>query len=61
MMQSWSPSIVGGIFFLLYVALIVFIVWQVISALNRISRGVQDIAQTLRRMESRGPQSSSGV
>ena len=41
-------------FTLLYFAFIVFVVWSVISALNRISRGVEDISDTLRRMESNG-------
>ncbi len=49
-------SFIGALFALLYLAIVVFIVWQVISALNGIRRGVDDIAQTLRRMESKEPQ-----
>ncbi len=45
---------IGPVFFLVYVALIVFVVWQVISALNRISRATEEISQTLKRMESNG-------
>jgi hypothetical protein len=33
-------------------------VWLVVSALRRIGKGVEEIAETLRRMESKGPQSS---
>jgi hypothetical protein len=43
---------------LIYIAFIVWVFWQVISALNRISSGVEDIAITLRRMESKEPQPS---
>jgi len=31
--------------------IIVYIVWQVIAKLHRITRSVEDIAQTLRAME----------
>jgi hypothetical protein len=46
---------------LFYVGTIVLIVWKVISSLNRIGRGVQDIAQTLRRMESKETQSNQDI
>jgi hypothetical protein len=49
MILNYLPLLVP----LLYLALILLIVWYVISALHRISRGVEDIAQTLRRLESR--------
>jgi hypothetical protein len=49
---------ISSIFALLYLGLIIFVVWQVISSLNRISRGVEDIAITLRRMESKEQQPS---
>ena len=55
------PLAAFGILPLLYLALIVYIVWQVVSALNQISRGVEDIAQTLRRMESKEPQPGSHI
>jgi hypothetical protein len=56
MMSCYAEAIMSaqhvGFFVLLaYVALIVFVVWQVIWALIRISRATVDIAQTLRRME----------
>ena len=49
-------SFFAAIFTYVYLAiplLIVLIVWQVVSALNRTSRAVEDIAQSLRRLESR--------
>ena len=42
-----------SLFALLPLALILLIVWHVISSLNEIRRGVTDIAVTLRRMESK--------
>lgn len=39
---------------LIYLFLLVLIVWQVLSALNRITKGVEAIAETLRRIESKG-------
>jgi len=54
-------NILGFVWILIYLAPVIFIVYilvRVTSALNRISRGVEDIAQTLRRMESKEPQSS---
>ena len=48
----------GPLILLAYIAAIVLVVWQVISALNRIARGVEDIAYTLRSMQSKGPQAS---
>jgi ABC-type sulfate transport system permease component len=48
----------GFIIALSYIALIVLVVWTVVSALNRIARGVEDIAYTLRSTESKKPQSS---
>ena len=50
-----------GFFFLTYIGLIVLIVWLVVSSLVRISRGVQDIAQILRRMEEKGPPPIQGL
>jgi hypothetical protein len=46
-----------GQFFILiaFVVPIVLIVWHVFSALGRITRGVEDIAMTLRRIEQGGP------
>ena len=41
-------------FALLYFALIIYVVWTVIFSLKRISRGVEDIAESLRRMQSIG-------
>ncbi len=55
-----SP-VFGLMFVALYVAIVVFIIWQIISALNRISRGVEDIAHTLRRMESAGNRPQPGA
>jgi len=46
---------IGERFTLCYLAVLAYIVWQIISALNRISRGVEDIAQVLHRMESIQP------
>jgi mannose/fructose/N-acetylgalactosamine-specific phosphotransferase system component IID len=37
------------------VGLVLWLVWQVVSALNRISQAVADIAESVRRMESAGP------
>ena len=51
----------GPLILLAYIAAIVLVVWQVISALNRIARGVEDIAYTLRGMQSKGPQSEKGL
>ena len=48
-----------SIFALLPLALMILIVWQVISSLNEIARGVADIAVTLRQMESKGSQRGS--
>ena len=48
----------GPIIALAYIAAIVLVVWQVISALNRIATGVEDIAYTRRGMQSKGPQAS---
>jgi len=47
-------SIAGTFFFLLYFGAFVFVIWLVVTALNRIGRGVEDIAETLRRIESKG-------
>jgi len=47
---------IASLFALLPLVLLVLIVWQVISSLNEISRGVADISMTLRRIESRGSQ-----
>jgi len=55
---NFLSSIFGMAVGLAYIALIVFIIWQVISALRRITRAVEDIAQTFRRMESPGQQPS---
>jgi len=52
-------SILRFIWSLVYLAPIIFIIYilvKVTSALNRISMGMEDIAQTLRRMESKAPQ-----
>jgi len=59
-MVNFSPFLI----LLAYIALFVWIVWQVISALNRMSRAFEDIAYTARqytkwRMESKGPQPGS--
>jgi uncharacterized protein YoxC len=54
-------NILGFIWILAYLAPVAFIVYilvRVTSALNRISGSVEDIAQTLRRMESKEPQSN---
>jgi hypothetical protein len=40
------------------IAFVFVFVWLVVSALRRIGKGVEEIAETLRRMESKGPQSS---
>lgn len=60
MNPSTLQALVPMVFFfyyLLVLAVIVFIVWQVISALRRISKGVEDIAETLRRIETKEPPS----
>ena len=56
-----DPTMIAVAFLLplIYVSFICFVVWQVISALNRISKGVEDIAVTLRRMESKEQQPNS--
>jgi uncharacterized protein YoxC len=56
MIAGLFGSVVFLFFFALYVIAVVVIVYLVVSALNRIGRGLEDIAQTLRRIESRGPQ-----
>jgi hypothetical protein len=47
-------SIAQGFMFIALVVPIALIVWWVFSSLGRITRGVEDIAQTLRRMEQNG-------
>lgn len=44
---------IGFLIPLFYLAFVLFVIWQVISALNRISSSMADIAITLRRMESK--------
>jgi hypothetical protein len=45
---------VFGLFcYLLFFGAIVAAIWQVISCLRRISRGVEDMAETLRRIDLR--------
>lgn len=51
-------SLLALIIPLIYLFLLVLIVWQVLSALNRITKGVEAIAETLRRIESKGPPAS---
>ncbi|HUB33538.1 MAG TPA: hypothetical protein VMA31_10935 [Bryobacteraceae bacterium] len=51
---------IGVLFSLIYVALLVLVIYLVITALNRIATGVEDVAQTLRRMES-GPSRPGGT
>ena len=47
-------GVFGAVFFgLLYFAVIIAVVWMVISALIRTARGVEDIAATLRRIEAK--------
>ena len=41
--------------FIALVVPIVLIVWYLVSSLGRITRGVEDIALTLRRIEQGGP------
>ncbi len=53
-MTGMGP-IIAGLFSVIYVCLFVFIVWLVITTLRRIAAGVEDIAQTLRRIEANGP------
>ena len=36
-----------------YIAVFVVVVWLVLAALNRIGRGVEEIAQALRRIEAK--------
>lgn len=45
---------IGVVLSLAYVALLVLVVYLVITALNRIAAGVENVAQTLRRMEAGG-------
>ena len=56
-----TGSYLEFIFPLLWLALMVFILWQVISQLNRIRKSVEEIAQTLRRIESKEPRSSPNI
>lgn len=46
-------TLIGLLYSLFFIGLILFVVWQVVTALNRISKSVEDIALTLRRMEIR--------
>ena len=46
-------STFGPLISLSCVGLILFVIWQIVTALNRISKSVEDIALTLRRMEIR--------
>jgi TRAP-type C4-dicarboxylate transport system permease small subunit len=48
----------GRIFFLLYVALILGFALTVVYSLTRMCRSLDDIAKTLRRIESNQPQSN---
>lgn len=45
--------------FVVYIALIVLIVWQVISALNRMATAFEDIAYTFRQYTNRSTQSNA--
>jgi hypothetical protein len=47
---------IGQVFVLIaFVVPIALIVWHVFSSLARITRGIEDIALTLRRIEQGGP------
>jgi hypothetical protein len=47
---------VGGFFVLIGVVVpIILVVWYLFSSLGRITRGIEDIALTLRRIEQGGP------
>lgn len=46
------------LFYLGTVAFSFFIIWQIVFSLRRISKGVEDIAETLRRIEARGPRTN---
>jgi hypothetical protein len=54
-------SIAGIFFFLLYLGAFVFVIWLVVTALNRIGKGVEDISETLRRIESKGSNAGPSV
>lgn len=43
----------GLLVYLGMLAAVVWVVWSVISCLRRISRGIEDMAETLRRIERR--------
>jgi len=49
------------LFYLGTVAFSFFIIWQIVFSLRRISKGVEDIAETLRRIEARGPRTNPGA
>jgi hypothetical protein len=51
-------NILPIVFSLIYLGLALWVVWLVISALTRIAKGVEEMAQALRRMESKEPKSS---
>ncbi len=45
----------GLTFYVGFIVFVIYVVWQVISSLRRIGKGVEDIAETLRRMETKTP------
>ena len=46
-------SFLSSFFGVICLGVIAYIVWQVVSSLNRTIKAVEEIAATLRRMESR--------
>ena len=56
-----GPEIASIFFQLLYLGAIVFVIWLVVTAINRIAKGVEDIAETLRRIESKGSNAGPSV
>ena len=52
----WGMGALGQFFILIaFVVPVILVVWYLFSSLGRITRGVEDIAMTLRRIEQGGP------
>ena len=49
--RAVGTQVVALLSYLLFFGAIIAVIWQVISCLRRISRGVEDMAGTLRRIE----------
>jgi hypothetical protein len=43
----------GEVFFLVYTAVVLFVLWVILLSIWRIGVAMRDISETLRRMESR--------